>query len=50
MTLEEGGGNQPSSSHLWSGTSIADMFQKGLEEQITEVVVLAPAEAILFFG
>ena len=29
---------------------IADMFQDGLEEQITEAVVLAPGEVILFFG
>ena len=27
-----------------------DMFQEGLEEQITEDVVLAPGEPILFFG
>ena len=28
---------------------IADLFQDGLEERITEAVVLAPREAILFF-
>ena len=50
VTLGEGEGNKPPPSHAWSGSLIADMFQKGLEEQITEAVVLAPGEAILFFG
>ena len=40
----------PQLSHAWSGSFIADMFQKGLEEQITGAVALAPGEAILFFG
>ena len=35
-------------SHAWSGSLIADMFQDSLEEQITEAVVLALGEAILF--
>ena len=48
--MGEGGGDQPPPSHAWSGVLIADMFQDGLEEQITEAVVLAPGEAILFFG
>ena len=50
VTLGEGGGNQPPPSHTGSGSLIADMFQEGLEEQITEAVVLAPEEGILFFG
>ena len=50
MTLGERGGNQPPPSHAWSGLSIVDMFQDSLEEQIAEAVVLAPGEAILFFG
>ena len=50
MTLGEGGGDQPPPSHTWSGLLIVDMFQEGLEEQITEAVVLASGEAILFFG
>ena len=33
------GGNQPLPSHTWSGLLIADMFQDGLEEQITEAVI-----------
>ena len=48
--MEEGTGDQTSPSHAWSGSLIADMFQEGLEEQNTEAVVLAPGEAILFFG
>ena len=50
MTLGEGGGKQPPPSHAWSGLLIVDMFQEGLEEQITTAVVLVPGEAILFFG
>ena len=49
VTLGEGR-NQPPPSHAWSGSLIADMFQEGLEEQITKAVVLGPGEAILFFG
>ena len=45
-----GGGDHPPPSHAWSGLLIAGMFQDGLKEWITEVVVLAPGEAILFFG
>ena len=48
VTFGEGGGNQPSPSHAWSGSLIVDMFQKGLKEQITKVVVLVPGKAILF--
>ena len=47
VTLVEGGGDQPPPSHAWTGSLIANMFQDGLE-WITEVVVLAPREAILF--
>ena len=50
VMLGEGGGDQPQYSHAWSGFFIVDMFQEGLKEQITEAVVLAPEEAILFFG
>ena len=35
--------------HVWNGSLIADMFQEGLEEQITKAVVLATWVAILFF-
>ena len=48
-TLWGGGGDQAPPSYAWSGLFIADMFQDGLEEQITEAVVLAPGEVILFF-
>ena len=44
-----GGGNQPPPSHAWSGLLIPDIFQDGLEEQITKAVVLALGEAVLFF-
>ena len=50
VTLGEGGGNQPPSSHAWSSSLIADTLQEGLKEQITKVVVLASREAILLFG
>ena len=51
MTLEEGKGDQPPPSHMWSGLLIADILQEGCPgDQITEAVVLAPGEAILFFG
>ena len=49
VTLGEGG-NQPSPSHVWSGSLIADIFQDDLEEWITKALILAPGEAILFFG
>ena len=48
VILGEGGGVQPPPFHAWTGFLIADMFQDGLEEWITEAVVLAPGEAILF--
>ena len=44
------GSNQHPSSHAWSGSLIADMFQEGLEEWIIKAVVPASGEAILFFG
>ena len=50
VTLGEGGGDQPPPSHTWTGSLIANMFQGGLEEWITEAVVLAPREVILLFG
>ena len=50
VTFEEGGGDQPPSSHAWSGLLIADMFQEGFKEQITKAAVLTSKEAILFFG
>ena len=34
----------------WTGLLIANMFQDGLEEQITQAVVLASGEVILFLG
>ena len=49
MTLGEGGGDQSPPPHALSGSLIANMFQDGLEEWITEAVVLAPGEAVLFF-
>ena len=45
-----GGGNQSPPSHTWSGSLIAEMFQDGCKDWITEPVVLAPGAAILFFG
>ena len=48
VTLGEGGGDQALTSHAWSVLLIADMFLDGLEEYITEAVVLAPGVAILF--
>ena len=50
LTLGERWGNHPPPSHAWSGSLIGDTFLGGLEEQITKAVVLAPGEAILFFG
>ena len=51
VTLEEGGGNQPPPSHTWSGSLIADMLQEACpRDHITKAVILAPGEAILFFG
>ena len=45
-----GEGNHPLPSHAWSGLLIADVFQDGFKEKITEAVVIAPGEAILFLG
>ena len=50
VTSGKGGGDQPPPSHAWTSFLIADMFQDDIEEWITEAVVLAPGEAILFFG
>ena len=50
MILGEGGGDQSPPPHAWTSSLIADMFQDGLEEQITEAVVLGPGTAVLFFG
>ena len=48
-TLGEGGGDQPPPPHAWTSLLIADMFQDGLGEQITQAVVLAPREAFFFW-
>ena len=48
VTLGEGGGAQPPPPHAWTGLLIADMFQDGLEEQITDAVVLAPKRQSYF--
>ena len=50
VTLGKEGGDQPPPSHEYTGSLSANMFQDGLEEWITEAVVLALREAILFFG
>ena len=50
VTLGEGRGDQPPPPHAQTGSLIADIFQEDLEERITKAVVLAPGEAILFFG
>ena len=50
VSLGEMEGDQSPPSHAWSGLLPADMFQDGLEIWITKAVVLAPREAILFFG
>ena len=41
VTLGEGGGDQPQHPHTWTSLLIADMFQDGLEELITEAVASA---------
>ena len=50
VTLGEGRGDQLPSPHAWTGSLITDIFQQCLEKRITKAVVLAPGEAILFFG
>ena len=50
MPLGEGGHDQPMPFHAWSGSLIADMFQNGLDEWITNADVLELGEAMLFFG
>ena len=49
LCQNDSGGNKPLSFHAWSGSLIANIFQAGLKEQITEAVVLSPGEATLFF-
>ena len=44
------GGDQPPPSQAWNGLLVANMLQDGLNQWITEVVVIAPGEAILCFG
>ena len=50
VTLQAGEGDQLPTPHTWTGSLIANMFQNGLEEWITESVAIAPREVILFFG
>ena len=50
VTLGEVGGDQLPPPHVWTGSLIVDMFQHWLKKWITGAVVLAPWEAILFFG
>ena len=50
LTSGEGRGDQPQACHVSTSLLITDMFQDGLKEQITEAVVLAPREAVFFFG
>ena len=51
VTLGEGRGNQPPPSHTWSGLLITNILQEACpKDYITKAVVLAPGEAILFFG
>ena len=50
VILEEGRGDWFQPPHTWTSSLIADIFQEGLEERITKALVLAPGEAILFFG
>ena len=50
VPLGDGGNNQPSPSHVWSGSVIADILQEAwLRNWITEAVVLSLEEDILFF-
>ena len=51
VTLEEGRGYLPQPSHTWNGLLITDILQEACPgDCITNAVVLAPGEAILFFG
>ena len=51
VTLGEGRGIQPPPSHALNVLLIADILQEACpRDHITEAVVLAPGEAILFFG
>ena len=51
MTLGEGGGDQAPPSHTLSWLLIANILQEACpRDWITKTVVLAPGEAILFFG
>ena len=50
VTLEEGRGDQPPPSHAWNGLLIPEILQEACPRDcITETVVLALQEAILFF-
>ena len=50
VTLGEGRGDQPPSSHAWNGSLIANILQETCaRDHITKAVVLALEEAILFF-
>ena len=46
VTLKEGKADQPPPSHVWSGSLIAKACPG---DWITEAVVLAPGEVVLFF-
>ena len=51
VTPGEGRDDHPPLSHIWSGSPTANILQEACPgDQITEVVVLVPGEAILFFG
>ena len=50
VTLKEGKGDQPPPSHTWNRSLIANILQEACPgDQIREVVVLVPGEAVLFF-
>ena len=50
VTLGEEIGDQPPPSHTWNGLLIANILQEACQrDHITEAVILAPGEAILFF-
>ena len=51
VTLGEGRDDQPQPSHTWNGSLIANTLQEACpRDYITEAVVLALGEAILFYG
>ena len=50
VTLGEGRGDQPPPSYTWNGSLIANILQEACPRDcITEALVLAPEEEILFF-